>query len=176
MTLGTPGVPGEGPYSFNAPADVVVADNGDIFVADGHALDGNNRVVKYSPDGTFIKAWGSTGYAPGEFRTLHAIAIDARGRVFVGDRSNNRIQIFDQEGTFLAMWTQFGRPSGIFFDGKDQIYEADSESDDVQNPGWEMGIRIGDARSGWITAFVFYPWGDPREIAGERSRVRRGGS
>ena len=166
MTLGTPGVPGEGPYSFNAPADVVVADNGDIFVADGHALDGNNRVVKYSPDGTFIKAWGSTGYAPGEFRTLHAIAIDARGRVFVGDRSNNRIQIFDQEGTFLAMWTQFGRPSGIFFDAKDQIYVADSESDDVQNPGWEMGIRIGDARSGWITAFVLYPWGDPREIAG----------
>ena len=166
MTLGTPGAPGEGPYSFNAPADVVVADNGDIFVADGHALDGNNRVVKYSPDGTFIKAWGSTGYAPGEFRTLHAIAIDARGRVFVGDRSNNRIQIFDQEGTFLAMWTQFGRPSGIFFDGKDQIYVADSESDDVQNPGWEMGIRIGDARSGWITAFVLYPWGDPREIAG----------
>ena len=166
MTLGTPGVPGEGPYSFNAPADVVVADNGDIFVADGHALDGNNRVVKYSPDGTFIKAWGSTGYAPGEFRTLHAIAIDARGRVFVGDRSNNRIQIFDQEGIFLAMWTQFGRPSGIFFDGNDQIYVADSESDDVQNPGWEMGIRIGDARSGWITAFVLYPWGDPREIAG----------
>ena len=166
MTLGTPGAPGEGPNSFNAPADVVVADNGDIFVADGHALDGNNRVVKYSPDGTFIKAWGSTGYAPGEFRTLHAIAIDARGRVFVGDRSNNRIQIFDQDGTFLAVWTQFGRPSGIFFDENDQIYVADSESDDVQNPGWEMGIRIGDARSGWITAFVLYPWGDPREIAG----------
>ena len=111
MTLGTPGIPGDGPDSFNAPSDVVVADNGDIFVADGHALDGNNRVVKFSRDGTFIKAWGQTGYGPGEFRTLHAIAIDSRGRVFVGDRSNNRIQIFDQEGSFLAMWTQFGRPT-----------------------------------------------------------------
>ena len=142
MRLGTPGVPGSGPNHFNAPSGVVVADNGDIFVADGHGADTNNRVVKFSSDGAFIKAWGRTGYAPGEFRTLHAIAIDARGRVFVGDRSNNRIQIFDHDGNFLAMWTQFGRPSGIFFDANDHIYVADSESDDVQNPGWEMGIRI----------------------------------
>ncbi len=166
MTLGTPGIHGSGSMGLNAPSDVVVAPNGDIFVADGHGLDGNNRVVKFSRDGTFIKAWGKTGYAPGEFRTLHAIAIDSRGRVFVGDRANNRIQIFDQEGKFLTMWTQFGRPSGISFDGKDQIYVADSESDDEQNPGWEMGIRIGDARTGWITAFIVYPWGDPREVAG----------
>ena len=166
MTLGTPGVAGDGPDRFNAPSDVVVADNGDIFVADGHGDNTNNRVVKFSSDGMFIKAWGQTGYGPGEFRTLHAIAIDSRGRVFVGDRSNNRIQIFDQEGNFLAMWTQFGRPSGIFFDENDQIYVADSESDDVQNPGWEMGIRIGDARTGWVNAFVLYPWGDPRETAG----------
>ncbi len=110
--------------------------------------------MKFSKDGTFIKAWGKTGWAPGEFRTLHAIAIDSRGRVFVGDRGNNRIQIFDQEGKALAMWTQFGKPSGIFFDNKDQIYVADSESDDVQNPGWEMGIRIGDAKTGWINAFI----------------------
>jgi DNA-binding beta-propeller fold protein YncE len=166
MTLGTPGVPGSGQNSFNAPSDVVVAGNGDLFVADGHGLDGNNRVVKFSKDGKFIKAWGKTGYAPGEFRTLHAIAIDSRGRVFVGDRANNRIQLFDQEGKFLTQWTQFGRPSGISFDSKDQIYVADSESDDEQNPGWEMGIRIGDARTGWINAFIMYPWGDPREVAG----------
>ena len=166
MTLGMPGMPGGGPAHFTSPSDVVVAPNGDIFVADGHNENGNNRVVKFSKDGTFIKAWGRTGYAPGEFRALHAIAIDSRGRLFVGDRSNNRIQLFDQEGTFLAQWTQFGRPSGIFFDTRDQIYVADSESDDVENPGWEMGIRIGDARTGWINAFIQYQWGDPRETSG----------
>jgi len=166
MTLGTPGVPGSGPDHFNSPSDVVVAPNGDLFIADGHVDNGNNRVVKFSKDGKFIKEWGKTGWAPGEFHTLHAIAIDSRGRVFVGDRGNNRIQIFDQEGKSLALWTQFGRPSGIFFDSKDQIYVADSESDDVQNPGWEMGIRIGDAKTGWINAFVLYPWGDPRLTAG----------
>ena len=166
MTLGTPGEPGDGPDHFNAPSDVVVADNGDIFVADGHGNDTNNRVVKFSSDGTFIKAWGQTGYAPGEFRTLHAIAIDSRGQIFVGDRSNNRVQIFDQDGNFLTQWTQFGRPSGVFFDAHDRIYVADSESDDVQNPGWEMGIRIGDARTGWVNEFILYPWGDPRDTAG----------
>lgn len=165
-TLGKPGEAGAGPDHFTSPSDVAVTPNGEIFVADGHNEDGNNRVVKFSRDGRFIKAWGKAGYAPGEFRTLHAIALDSRGRLFVADRANNRIQIFDQEGKFLAQWTQFGRPSGIFFDTRDQIYVADSESDDVQNPGWEMGIRIGDARTGWINAFILYPWGDPRETAG----------
>lgn len=166
MVLGTPGQAGSGNNQFNSPADVVIADDGSIFVADGHGETGNNRVVKFAPDGTFIKAWGKTGYAPGEFRVLHTIAIDQRGRVFVGDRSNNRLQLFDQEGTFLAQWTQYGRPSGIFFDEHDHIYVADSESDDVQNPGWEMGIRIGDAHLGWVHYFIRLPDGDPRDTAG----------
>lgn len=166
MVLGTPGEPGADQDHFNSPADVVIAANGDIFVADGHAADGNNRVMKFSADGSFIKSWGQTGYGPGEFRTLHTIAIDSDGRVFVGDRTNNRIQIFDQDGEHLATWTQFGRPSGIAFDEHGRIYVADSESDDVQNPGWEMGIRIGVAATGWVEEFILYQWGDPRDPAG----------
>ena len=166
MTLGTPGKAGAGRSSFNAPADVVLNDNGEIFIADGHNATGNNRVVKFSKDGTYLKEWGKTGYGPGEFRALHAIAMDAEGRIFIGDRSNNRIQIFDQEGTFIAQWTQFGRPSGISFDQNNRIYVADSESDDVQNPGWEMGIRIGDAKTGWVDEFILYAWGDPRFTIG----------
>ena len=166
MVLGTPGQPGSGDNQFISPADVVIGDNGDIFVADGHALNGNNRVVKFNSEGHFIKAWGQTGYAPGEFRTLHTIAIDQRGRLFVGDRSNNRVQLFDQDGEFINSWTQFGRPSGIFFDDNDNIYVADSESDDLQNPGWEMGIRVGDAHLGWVNYFIQLPYGDPRDPAG----------
>ncbi|HSH20789.1 MAG TPA: hypothetical protein VLA03_10065, partial [Draconibacterium sp.] len=45
MVLGKPGEPGNGEYEFNAPSDVVVADNGDIFIADGHSQDTNNRVM-----------------------------------------------------------------------------------------------------------------------------------
>ena len=166
LTLGTPGREGSGPTGFTSPSDVAAAANGDVFIADGHGNTGNNRVVKFTNDGSYVMEWGRTGYAPGEFRSLHAIDIDATGRVFVGDRSNNRVQIFDQQGEHLTTWTQFGRPSGIAFDGNGRIYVADSESDDVQNPGWEMGIRIGDAETGWVTEFIVYPWGDPRSTAG----------
>ncbi len=46
-----------------------------------------NRAVKFSEAGTFIKAWGKTGTAPGELDLPHSIAIDSRRRLFVGDRS-----------------------------------------------------------------------------------------
>ena len=166
MRLGEAGVPGSDERHFISPSSVAVAANGDIFVADGHGVNENNRVVKFSKDGKFIKAWGKTGYAPGEFRTLHGIAIDSRGRVFIADRGNNRIQIFDQEGKHLSTWLQFGTPSGIAFDDKDQIYVADSESDNVTNPGFEQGIRIGDAKTGWVTAFILDNGGDPRTLTG----------
>ena len=167
MTLGTRGEAGAGPDHFNSPSDVAVAENGDVFVADGHTDTGNNRVVRFSKDGTFVKAWGKGGWGPGEFHSMHAIAIDSRGRIFVGDRGNNRIQIFDQDGKSLTTpWTQFGKPSGIAFDSHDRIYVADSESDDIQNPGWEEGIRIGDAKTGWVHEFILFPWGDPRDTAG----------
>ena len=162
LRLGTPGMAGSGRDSFNSPSDVVVAPNGDVFIADGHNANGNNRIMKFTSDGQYIMEWGQTGYAPGEFRALHGIEMDPGGRIFVADRDNNRVQIFDQEGTHLATWTQFGRPSGITFDTNGQVFVTDSESDPVRNPGWEMGIRIGDAETGWVTDFIIYPWGDPR--------------
>src|SRR6266849_3283353 len=69
MTLGKAGVPGNGPDTFNMPSDVVVAPNGDIFIADGHGGESNSRIVKFSKDGKFIKTWGKKGTGPGEFDT-----------------------------------------------------------------------------------------------------------
>ena len=99
MTLGKAGVSGSGPTLFDQPTDVVVAPNGDIFVTDSHRSGKNNRVVKFTQDGKFIKEWGTKGTGRGELSEPHTIAIDSRGRLFVGDRENNRIQIFDQDGT-----------------------------------------------------------------------------
>lgn len=154
MTLGKKGVAGAGPDTFNKPSDVLVAPNGDIFVADGHDAGGNNRIVKFSSDGTYITEWGTTGNRDGEFRDPHALAMDSEGRLFVGDRGNSRIQIFDQGGRHLATWTQFGRPSGLYIDRDDILYAADSESNAERNPGWKRGIRIGSARTGFVDAFI----------------------
>jgi DNA-binding beta-propeller fold protein YncE len=155
--LGTAGVPGIGPDAFNRPSDVLVAPNGDIFVADGHGGDSNARIVKFSADGRFIKTWGRKGTARGEFDTPHSLAMDSRGRLFVADLRNFRIQIFDQDGNFLDEWKQFGMPGGLFIDRNDTIYVADSLSNSQVHPGWIRGIRIGSARDGTVTAFIRDP-------------------
>ena len=97
MTLGKKGVTGDNKSqdTFNGMADVAVAKNGDIFIADGEGP--NTRVVQFSKDGKFIKWWGGKGTGPGQFNVPHSIAIDSKGRVYVADRSNNRIQIFDPD-------------------------------------------------------------------------------
>lgn len=174
MTLGKKGQRGTGPNEFDAPTDVAVAANGDVFVGDGHTGGGlefgNARIVKFDKTGKFLKTWGKKGMGPGEFDVIHTLAFDSRGRLFVGDRQNNRLQIFDQDGKFIAQWFQFGRPSGIHIDKRtDTIYVADSESRDGRtnlgygnlaatgygfNPGTKRGIRIGSALDGKVTAFI----------------------
>lgn len=158
-TLGKPGVAGDGPDLFNEPNAVLVTPQGTIFVADGHTANkGAARIVKFDAKGKFIKAWGGHGSAPGQMDVPHAMAMDSKGRLFVGDRWNNRIQIFDQDGKLLDVWTQFGRPSGLYIDKNDILYSADSESREPagygHNPGWKRGIRIGSAKDGVVTAFI----------------------
>jgi DNA-binding beta-propeller fold protein YncE len=156
MTLGKAGVAGSALDEFNAPSAVLVAPNGDIFVADGHGGNTNARIVKFTKDGKFIKTWGKKGSGPGEIDIPHALAMDSRGRLYVGDRQNNRIQIFDQEGNYLDQWFQFSRPSGVFIDKNDVIYVADSESESVSknHDGWKRGIRVGKVSDGLVTAFI----------------------
>ena len=159
MTLGTKGVSGSGPAHFDQPTDVVVAPNGDLFVSDSHREGKNNRVVHFTKDGKYLHEWGIKGAGPGQFSEPHTMAMDSRGRLFVGDRENNRIQIFDQKGTFLEEWRQFGRPSGIVITKDDTIYVADSESGGRDTgahelPGIKKGIRIGSAKTGAVTAFI----------------------
>ena len=154
LTLGKPGVAGAGPDMFNAPTDVAVARNGDIIVSDGHGGNTNARIVKFTPDGKFIAAWGKRGSGPGEFGVNHSVAIDSAGRIYVADRSNNRIEIFSPDGAFVAEWKQFGRPSGLFIDKNDILYVSDSESNMAQNPGFKRGVRIGSVKDGKVTAFI----------------------
>lgn len=158
MTLGTPGVAGNGHDQLNSPSDVLVAPNGDIFVADGHGEGTNDRIVKYSPEGKFLKTWGHHGAGPGEFDVTHGLAMDSAGRLFVADRSNNRVQVFDPDGKLLAIWTQFGRPSGVYV-RNDMLYVCDSQSSDKVNLRFHRGIRIGSVKDGKVTAFI--PGADP---------------
>ncbi|MBI3791240.1 MAG: 6-bladed beta-propeller [Gemmatimonadetes bacterium] len=88
--------------TFNRPTDVAWDLAGNIFVADGY---NNSRVVKVSPDGRWLATWGDRGKEPGQFNILHTIANDAKGNIYVGDRTNRRIQVFDPEGKLLRVMT-----------------------------------------------------------------------
>ena len=159
MTLGKPGVSGSGPDLFDQPTDIAVAANGDLFVTDSHRNGKNNRVIHFTKDGRFVKEWGRKGTGRGELSEPHTLAIDSRGRLFVGDRENNRIVIYSQDGKVLDEWRQFGRPSGIAISADDTIYVADSESWGTDTgarelPGIKKGIRIGNARDGRVFAFI----------------------
>jgi streptogramin lyase len=157
LTIGKPGG-AAAPDCCYQPNDVLVAPNGDVFISEGHGA-GNNRVMKFDKTGKMIKEWGKLGTGNGEFDQPHALAMDSRGRLFVGDRNNNRVQIFDQNGTFIEAWSQYSRPSGLFIDKQDNLYSADSESESVSqnHNGWKRGIRMGrikDGKDGKILAFI----------------------
>jgi len=90
MTLGSPGVPGDGtgPILFR-PNDVITAPNGDIFVAEGH--DGQGavadwdtpaRIVKYDQDGNFIDQWF-------QFGRLSGIYIDENDILYTADSESS---------------------------------------------------------------------------------------
>jgi len=128
MTLGQRGVAGDGPDTFNRPTDIVVAENGDLFVTDGY---GNSRVVKFNKNGKFIKAWGTKGTKPGQFNLPHTVVMDSGGRLLVGDRENQRIQIFDQDGNFLEQWASLGAPYGLYMTSDDTLFMVEGEVDEL---------------------------------------------
>ena len=164
MTLGKPGVAGDGHYEFNQPSSVLVAPDGNIFVGDGHGGASNSRIMKYSASGEFLTSWGSQGSEPGQFAVPHDLAMDSAGRIFVGDRGNNRVQIFDQDGNFIKEWPQFGRPSGLFIDDNDMLYVTDSSSENRGPTGspnnsspYAEGVRVASVKDGAVTLFLDDP-------------------
>ena len=162
LRLGEAGVPGSGPGQLNQPCDVITAPNGDIFVSDGHSGQGagipppgsTGRILKFNSEGEFIMEWGEIGWAPGQFRTPHAMEFDSQGRLYVADRGNHRIQIFDQDGNLLDTYHNYSRISGLFITDDDTLYAIDSESGEANHPGWKTGVRIGPAGEDRVTAFI----------------------
>jgi hypothetical protein len=148
MTLGVPGVESDTGYSesnaatcnrfelithlvetitrggppFNRPANLSVARNGDLYVADGY---GNARVHRFSPQGRLIQSWGEPGTGPGQFKLCHGVCVTGDGRVLAADRENDRIQIFTLEGRYLGQWTHVQRPSQMTTDREGRIYVAE---------------------------------------------------
>jgi len=131
------GLPGAGAQSdiFQRPTDVAWSASGNIYVADGY---GNARVAKFDKDGKFVKSWGSKGDAQNQFNTVHGIAIDSQGNVYVADSGNKRIQVFDPDGNFKTSISSVGSPSAICITpgGHQYLYSSNSNPpDDIDANG-----------------------------------------
>lgn len=109
LTLGTPNEGGlwdetAGLHRFDQPNETALDSQGNLYVVQGHGQ-GEPRVLKFDPEGRFLKQWGSRGSEAGQFAVAHSIKIDRDDRLYVADRENQRIQIFDTEGNFIDQWT-----------------------------------------------------------------------
>jgi DNA-binding beta-propeller fold protein YncE len=110
LTLGEKNVPGTDDRHFDRPTDMAFLPDGTMFVADGY---NNSRVARFDKTGRFLLAWGSKGTGPGQFNSVHCVAVDDRRRVYVADRNNNRVQVFDEHGKYLDEWPNIRDPSHL---------------------------------------------------------------
>jgi len=125
MTIGAPNDPPPrwSGKPFNQPTSVAISSvNGALYISDGY---GNARVHKYTPDGRYVKSWGTSGTGPGEFVIPHAIVVDKNDNVIIGDRENNRLQIFDTEGNLQHMWQNIWKPAGLAIGPDNNLYIAE---------------------------------------------------
>jgi DNA-binding beta-propeller fold protein YncE len=86
LVIGEQGVSAQNATHFGRPADVAFLGER-VLVADGYV---NTRVAEFTPQGKFLRDWGT-------FDVAHAVAVDET-HIYVADRENARIQIFDHAG------------------------------------------------------------------------------
>jgi DNA-binding beta-propeller fold protein YncE len=85
-----------------------------------YALGGfTNAVFKFRSDGKFLNRIGSPGSKPGQINAANAIAVDGKGRVFVGDIKG--VQVFDSDGRYLNFFKPDGIAFGMVFNDKDEL-------------------------------------------------------
>ena len=113
------------PYSFHRQTDIGWDPQGNIFVTDGY---GDSRVVKYDKNGRFIKSVGTRGNGTLQFSTPHAMAVDAKGNVYVADRANSRIVVLDNDLNQKAVYDNVGAPWAVCISNTPHQYLYTSNS------------------------------------------------
>jgi len=110
------GKPGSGPGDFKfipgdptTPADVqasiAVSPSGEVYVSDS----GNARVQVFTPQGRFVRQFGSYGSGKGQFLAPFDLAVDGAGNVYIADDLAQTMSKFSPAGK--VFWT-IGGASG----------------------------------------------------------------
>jgi DNA-binding beta-propeller fold protein YncE len=138
------GKSGSGKGELDTPGGVVVAANGDLYVAEF----GNHRVQKLRPDGSFMHQWGRTGEVGafgGKLRYPTDVALSQDGKLFIADGYNDRVLAFAPNGELQHKWGGpfamnvfgpfngwFSTVTGISVGPSGHVFVADFYNDRVQ--------------------------------------------
>ena len=90
------------------------------------------------------RRWERAARAQGQLNLPHTLAADAKGNVYVGDRSNSRIQVFDNDLKFKAIYDQVGAPWAVCITpGPHQyLYSSNSAPDSNNAEIWAVTGEI----------------------------------
>ena len=157
MTLGKPGMPGNGPGYLTAGSAVVVAPNGDIYVGDGHGAGTNDRIVKFSKDGKFITRLGQA--RQGGRRVRHTAWHRARfGGTGLCGRPRQQPHPDFRAGRQIRRRMEAVRPAERRRHRQERHdLRGRFAIEPTNNPGFKQGIRIGSVKDGKVTAFIPEP-------------------
>jgi 6-bladed beta-propeller len=156
-----------GKYTFDRPTDVAWDASGNIFVSDGY---GNSRVVKYDKNGKFIAQVGTKGAGQGQLNLPHTIAVDAKGNVYAGDRSNARIEVFDNDLVFKAIYDKTGAPWAVCITPGPHQYLYTSNSNPDSNSS-EMNAVTGEIYKMELDGTILGKFGSAGKQVGKFSTV-----
>ena len=99
----------------------------------------NHRIQKFSPDGEWLGAFGSSGSGDGQLNHPIDVAVDGNGDVWVADRATTASRsstaggsFLDKQGGFGTADGQFDTPSAIATDSANNVYVADYGNHRVQ--------------------------------------------
>ena len=160
-TAGTAGttVAGVG-VALGAPITLFVDGSSNLFVSEY----GNHRIKKFPPNstsltsGTIVAGTGTAGAGSTQLQNPFGVFVDGQGNLFVSDAGNNRIQKFPPNSTSLTSGTtvagtgtsgsgstQLSAPTGLFIDGRGNIFVADNGNHRIQK--WMPALVLQTAAS-----------------------------
>ncbi len=91
------------------PVDVAFDGARNVYIADSY----NHRIQVFTPEGQYLRKFGSEGSGRGQLSTPSSIAID-KDTVYVTDYGNDRVSVFTTTGQFLHSFGTKGKEPGQF--------------------------------------------------------------
>jgi sugar lactone lactonase YvrE len=139
------------PELLDGPTQAIVASDGLVYVADGYF---HARVAAFTPEGQFVRDWGSKGFERGQLQTPHALTETLDGTLVVADRDNARLQRFTTGGRLLSSLSSeaLGRPWSVVHAGDGSLFVADGGDQRPDAP--RAGIVELDAQEQVVRRFA----------------------